>query len=121
MNLNIKLSLRPLQPAIWKKDEETGAEFLVGALPSALDNQLADEVIAEHGSLDGLAFAYKVAPHIIRDWRHIGDGGAAAPVNAETIKLFVEHHGNSKMPKIIRWARSIDHYVQKEADEAKKD
>lgn len=119
MNLTLKLSLRPLQPSTWKTHEPTGAEFLIAALPSVLDDQLADEVIAEKGKLDGLAFAHKVAPHVIKGWRHIGDAGAEAAATKENIEVFVDHHGNSIMPWIIRQARSLEHYMQKETTAAK--
>lgn len=115
----IKLSLRPLQDARWVTHTPTGAEFLVAPLLSQDDQELSRASANMAGDVDMMVFAQKVAERVLRDWRGMGDAGTAAPCNPENVRLFVQHHGLTIMPWLIREARSIEHYRLQEVEAAK--
>lgn len=115
----IKLSLKPLQEARWEKHEPTGTEFLVAPLPGVLDQEITRDTSDIYGNVDPIAFGHQAAPHVVKGWRGIGMDGAEVPLNEANLKLFVDSHGVTIMPWILRRARSLDHYRVQEIDAAK--
>lgn len=120
----IKLALKPLQEALWRVHEPSGAEFLIAPLPAELDQDMTNQATDLMGNVNGLAFARLAAPNVIKGWRHVADGGGGegdAVCNEASLALFVATHGRTIMPWVIRESRSLDHYRSAEVEDAKKD
>lgn len=115
----LKLSLKPLQASRWEKHEPTGVEFNIAALSGELDDELTRKNSDLYGNVQSMAFAHDVAPHIIKGWRGVGSDGVELPVNEQTLKDFVNAHGVTVMPWVIRRSRSLDHYREQEIEAAK--
>jgi len=121
MQKKMMLSLKPLQDTRWEKHEPTGVEFQIAPLPATLDDELSRKHSDIYGNVQSMAFAHEVEPHIIKGWRGVGENGVEIPVNHENLKRFVETHGITIMPWVLRRSRSLDFYREQETAAAKND
>lgn len=116
-----KLSLKPVQEAVWVTHEPSGARFRVAPLLADEDDRLTREHSDLMGNVNALSFAKEAAPLVIRGWEGVGGPEGEMPCNAENIKLFIASHGLTIFPWILRKSRGLDHYREQEIEASKND
>lgn len=116
----IKISLEPLQDALWQTHEPTGAAFLIAPLDGEADQDITRECTDISGNVDSVLFAVKVAKRCGRGWKGVGGKQGELPCNEDNLEKFARKHAFTIMPWFIRRSRSLDHYRVQEVEEAKK-
>lgn len=114
------LSLEPLEEARWETHPDTGARFKIAALTSEKDQELTRKATGDDGKFNLLTFYGLAVDECAKDWEHISLKQTPVPCNAENRAIFMKHHGLTIAPWIIGKARSLEHYLTVEVEDAKK-